>query len=77
MIIGSIVEIGFGAAPGASDRNGAAMLNFSIYNDAVTWAVLQSQEVSVSGNQVTCLTTVINTSDNTRRWWWNGTEYTG
>jgi len=53
------------------------MIHFYAMADAVAWAESQSQYVSVESANVRTLCTVINTDTGTKRWWFNGTEYTG
>tara|TARA_B100000780_G_scaffold125162_1_gene87804 strand:- start:877 stop:1119 length:243 start_codon:yes stop_codon:yes gene_type:complete len=80
MIIGAIIEVDTTGGAGADARlNGAAMMQFFTLKDAVVWAKLQSEAVTtVSGyNAVSCVTTVINSDTEQKRWWFNGTEYTG
>jgi len=77
MIIGAITEIGPAANPAHTDKNGAAMLHFYTETDAENWALMQSRNTIVEGYAIACLCTVINTDTNIKRWWYNGTEYTG
>ena len=79
MIIGAILEGGDGSGPGTNRQNGFAMLMFYTMNDAITWAELQSGLVvfDTTGAQIYTLCSVINTETNVKRWWYNGTEYTG
>jgi hypothetical protein len=77
MIIGAIIEIGPENDPGHTDKNGAALIQFYTMLDAVNWAVLQSTNSPILGEDLSCLCTVIDTEAQTKRWWYNGTEYTG
>jgi hypothetical protein len=80
MIVGSITEM-TDSGSGAPERyhNGAAIVIFYTMADAEVWALLQSSNTTYgSPNQyLRCLCTIINTETSTKRWWFNGTEYTG
>lgn len=80
MIIGTIIEVTNDAGgPGSANHNGATAVVFYTYNDAETWCIEMSKQV-ISGplNRSTYTTTVlVNTDTAERRWWFNGTEYTG
>jgi hypothetical protein len=78
MIIGAIVN-GGGSTTGPSslDHDGYSLMHFYTAQDAEDWAVLQSSNTSMNSNNLYLLCTVINTDDNTKRWWYAGTEYTG
>jgi hypothetical protein len=80
MIIGAILDVGqSGTGPGASVVNGAALVTFYTMADAVIWAQLQSEnfQSGTNPNNLIPTTSVINTDTGERRWWFNGTEYTG
>jgi hypothetical protein len=77
MIIGTILETSDNETT-TQPENSGGMLMFYSMADAVMWAQLQSQETIVSGiNQWYACCTVINTTTGVKRWWYNGTEYTG
>jgi hypothetical protein len=79
MIIGSILETSIDNAAQTSGMNGNSLLLFNTTNDAVEWAIAQSQRIvyGSTGQVINALTMVINTKTNSRRWWFGGTEYTG
>lgn len=82
MIIGSIVDVSQTASGvGTNATNGVGLIHFYTMEDAVQWARLQSDRlhfnVSGSSSYLFTATVVINTDTNERRWWFDGTEYTG
>jgi hypothetical protein len=78
MIIGAIIEVGNSPVnPGGAGQNGAALFHFYTMREALDWAILQSAGFTVGATTTVCLTSVINTDDSTRRWWYDGTEQTG
>lgn len=78
MIIGTILETMASGDVGATYVNGASCLIFTVEEDAIFWAIEQSKATLISGvNSYTAVTTVINTETGVKRWWFNGTEYTG
>lgn len=82
MIIGSIIDVSQQASGvGTNSTNGASLQHFYTMEEAVIWAEMQSERLqfTVSGNDsyLFTATVVINTETNTRRWWFDGTEYTG
>lgn len=77
MIIGTILETSDNPTSTAPEGAGGIVTFFTM-KDAVTWADIQSRAVPVSGiNTWYACTVVINTATGERRWWYNGTEYTG
>ena len=76
MIIGAIIEVTDGNWS-SGNRNGTALLHFYTLQEAILWAELQSENSPVSTNANMCVCTVINTDNGLKRWWFNGTEYTG
>jgi hypothetical protein len=78
MIIGTILDDGTSTStPGDTSFDGYAAVTFYTMEDAEKWAVLQSGGVTVGAYTQYYLVSVINTSNNSKRWWYNGTEYTG
>jgi hypothetical protein len=77
MIIGAILETGDNQGAGSSRQNGAAMVVFYTMNDAIVWAQTQSVGTPFETNTVYALCSVVNTDTGVKRWWYNGTEYTG
>ena len=79
MIIGAITEV-TESGSGFAERyhNGAAMVMFYTNEEAESWAVLQSANniYGSDSRSIFCLCTVINTETDTKRWWFDGTEYT-
>jgi len=76
MIVGAILEVTDGNWS-SGNRNGAALLHFYTWSDAITWAQLQSENSAVSTNGVMCVCSIVNTDTGEKRWWFNGSEYTG
>jgi len=78
MILGMILDVGNASGgPGNMTYNGTAMLHFYTLNDAVNWA-LSTSELMVTGDApIRVMTCVWNGETNTKRWWYNGVEYTG
>ena len=77
MIIGSILDVATGSSPGSSASNGVSSVIFYTEREAVEWAILQSLGMLVNSNTYYCFTSVINTTTGSKRWWYNGIEYTG
>jgi hypothetical protein len=80
MIIGTIIDVSNDAqGPQSGALNGTAMLMFYTEADAVTWAEIQSLNFpsGPGGYGAMALCSVVNTQTAQRRWWFNGTEYTG
>lgn len=77
MIIGTIIEVGDANGLSTNRQNGAAMMMFYTEDDAVEWARLQSETLSINTILYSVVATVINTDTGNKRWWWNGVEYTG
>ena len=80
MIIGSIIDVDWSnTGSQSSGTNGATSVVFYTEHDAITWARIQSQQViyGTDSYSTSCLIVVVNTDDETRRWWYQGTEYTG
>ena len=78
MIIGAILDDGDdGGTPGNTSFDGYTSVVFYTMEDAENWAVLQSGSVTVSSYTQYYLVSVINTSTNSKRWWYAGTEHTG
>ena len=73
MIIGAIIETG-NSTTGAqsSGHNGAALIQFITWNDAVKWARIQSSQVvyGTDNMNIKCLTTIINTDTEEKQWWY-------
>ena len=63
--------------PGDNNSNGVSMLQFYDYQDAVAWAEVISGSMLTNGVAVRSMSVVYNTYDQSRRWWFNGVEYTG
>lgn len=80
MIIGAITEV-TNQPTGVVNRelNGASLISFYTMEQAIMWARLQSEQTisGTAGNETYCLTTIINTNTEVKRWWFNGVEYTG
>jgi hypothetical protein len=80
MIIASIIEVArLITGQQESTMNGASSVIFYTWDDAVTWARIQSEDVVYGTNSYNarCLVICINTDTEERRWWYNGVEYTG
>lgn len=78
MIIGTILDDGAGGTgPGSTQFDGYAMMQFQTVKDAESWALIQSNLLTVGGYTQALLCSVINTDVNSIRWWYNGVEYTG
>ena len=80
MIIGAILETANNVSGAqSSGQNGASLLTFYTWNDAIQWATLQSQRViyGTSNQHIYTLCSITNTDTSEDRWWFAGTEYTG
>ena len=80
MIIGSILDVSMTpGGVGGNSVNGTTTCIFYTMADAILWAELQSERIVVGPNSgyLFMCTMVINTDTNVRRWWFDGTEYTG
>lgn len=76
MIIGQIIETTNGVSTGPYAGAGA-MLLFYTENDAIEWARLTSVNAPTPEGNTFTTTMVVNTDTGVRRWWYDGTEYTG
>lgn len=78
MIIGTLVETTINGVT-TNQLNGSTSIVFYTERDAVQWARLQSAAWTIFGDtdEARCSTVVINTDTGIKRWWYNGTEYTG
>jgi hypothetical protein len=81
MIIGMILDIGAynSGEPSGQTQNGAAMMQFYNYQDAINWALDTSRNAptGTAGASIRCMTMTYNCNTQERRWWFNGVEYTG
>mgnify|MGYP003682729059 CR=1 FL=1 len=79
MIIGTILESSIDSASQNAGTNGASMIHFYTWSDAITWAEVQSERMvyASTGQVISTLCTIINTDTGQKRWWWAGVEYTG
>jgi phenylacetate-coenzyme A ligase PaaK-like adenylate-forming protein len=80
MIVGAILETANNAAGSpSSGQNGAALITFYTWNDAINWATLQSEQITYgTGNSpIFTLCSITNTETSELRWWYAGIEYTG
>ena len=80
MIIASILETSnSGGGTQNNNLNGASSVIFYTMTDATQWAQIQSQSMlyGTANYQCLALISVVNTDTGERRWWFDGTEYTG
>lgn len=75
MIIGTIVEPALNQ--GSNFANGATSVIFYTEKDAVDWCIAMSEEMIFAGSALRAATVMFNTETGNKRWWYNGTEYTG
>jgi len=81
MIVGAIINGGSPAVMPNTAHDGFGTIIFYTMAEAVEWAILQSQDWPVDPGTGSVpqplVCTVVNTSTGQRRWWYDGTEYTG
>ena len=80
MIIGTILEVS--QSPNGPDNNranGSGCVVFYNEADCVEWCIAMSEAFGPfpSANTLYVTTVMYNTNTNTRRYWFDGTEYTG
>lgn len=76
MIVGMILDVDAGS--GATGNGGTgAMMHFYNWEDAVNWARDTSEVVDFGGPSLRMFTMIYNCNTEVKRWFRNGTEYTG
>lgn len=78
MIIGTIIDVSStGTGEGNNSRSGGSSVIFYTENDCVDWCSAMSEIIPLNAWNCYCVTVFYNTDTRQRRWWFNGTEYTG
>lgn len=77
MFVVSILETSVNQSFG-SGMNGGSAMRFNVLQEAVDYARVMSEPMTLSGaTTYECFCVLYDTETAAKRWWWNGTEYTG
>lgn len=77
MILGMIIDVGAGNAPGTTAFNGASIQHFYSWVECLEWARLTSTSFDVGpGGQMNVTCMVVNTDLGVRYIYIDGTQYT-
>jgi hypothetical protein len=78
MIIGHILDVAVDNTNFSGNGGSATATVFYTWADAIAWARAMSEPItSPVQSDLYPMTVIYNTDTNVKRWWYNGTEYTG
>jgi len=78
MIVGHIMDVAVDNTNFSGNGGSATTVLFYTWADAIAWATAISGPLtSPVQSDLYPLTVIYNTETDVKRWWYNGTEYTG